>query len=198
MFYAMNLPEAGTINVNIISLTSVNLNGSVTNNGLPSAMRFEYGPTSQYGNEVVAVPDTVRGTAYVGVNCVLTGLSPAVHYHFRTKAVNPNGTGYGLDRTFFTGGAIAITSPASYIGTDAARLNGTVNAKSFSTAVKFEYGLTEQYGNEVAASPDTAFGTVNVDVYSSMVGLSPLTTYHFRLKAVNSNGITYGADMMFT
>ena len=91
--------------------------------------------------------------------------------------------------TVATGGATKI-SPQS------ATLNGTVNPRSKDTAYFFQYGPTVAYG---AQTPDigAGAGTVNAAAAADVIGLSPATTYHFRLVARNADGTTTGGDRSF-
>ncbi len=88
-----------------------------------------------------------------------------------------------------TGIAVDITQ-------NAATLQGSVNPYGLETAVYFEYGLTESYGTEVAA--DQSPITAQTDVTKTISDLDANTTYHFRVKAVNSGGTIYGSDQTFT
>jgi hypothetical protein len=92
----------------------------------------------------------------------------------------------------------ASTGAATDITTGSATLNGTVNPNGSSTTVTFEYGLTALYGTEVAADQSPVSGTTNVAVSKSINGLSPDTLCHYRVKAVNGGGTTYGSDRTFT
>ena len=94
--------------------------------------------------------------------------------------------------------ATATTAAAGAISGSGATLNGTVNANYASTAVTFEYGLTTSYGTSVSATPGTVTGGSNTSVSASLSGLSPNTTYHFRVVGVNSEGTTNGSDLTFT
>ncbi|WP_232727791.1 IPTL-CTERM sorting domain-containing protein [Acidovorax sp. 69] len=94
----------------------------------------------------------------------------------------------------------ATTDTATSITTTSATLNGTVNDKGASTTVTFDYGLTNAYGSSAAA---TTGGTVGAGAgaTAASVAISSLTcntTYHFRVKGVNSEGTTNGSDATFT
>jgi uncharacterized repeat protein (TIGR02543 family) len=92
------------------------------------------------------------------------------------------------------------TSAASGIGLNGATLNGTVNDNWSSTTVSFDYGLTTGYGTNVAATTGgtVAAGSGSTAVAVTLAALNCGTTYHFRVKAVNGVGTTYGADQGFT
>ena len=80
-----------------------------------------------------------------------------------------------------------------------AEIGGTVNPRGFATTYHFDYGLTSAYGLR-APQLDASAGSDASDHYVDQVltGLSPGTTYHFRLVATNTAGTTAGADHAFT
>jgi hypothetical protein len=78
-----------------------------------------------------------------------------------------------------------------------ATLNGTVNANNADATVSFEYGLTTAYGSTVDADPATVTGIATMPVTGTLAMLTP-NTYHYRIKAVNSKGTSYGGDQSFT
>lgn len=77
-------------------------------------------------------------------------------------------------------------------------MNGLVNANSLPTTVTFEYGITLSYGQTVNATPSSVTGNTITNVSANISGLISSTIYHFRVKAVNSLGTTYGSDLTFT
>lgn len=73
-------------------------------------------------------------------------------------------------------------------------VSGAVGANDGDTSVVFEFGPTTSYGYTTVATPSTV-GSGTVKTVSTVVnGLDPSVTWHFRLKAVNSSGTTYGQD----
>ena len=184
---------------NVTAVTAT-LNATVNPNDLSTTVTFEYGLTTSYGSTAAASPSPVTGNTMVNVMAEISGLLPATIYHYRVKTVNSIGTTYSEDKTFTTAGIppAATTSAATSKSTTGATLNGTVNANNTSTTVTFEYGTTTSYGQTVTASPSSVEGMTNTDVSASITGLTAGTSYHFRVKAVNSVGTTYGSDMTFT
>jgi len=92
----------------------------------------------------------------------------------------------------------ATTDATSGVSSSGATLNGTVNAQNDSTDVEFEYGLDTGYGTNVDADQSPVTGTSDTAVSKAITSLSPNTTYHYRVVAENSQGITNGLDRTFT
>jgi hypothetical protein len=91
---------------------------------------------------------------------------------------------------------VATTGGASNIAPSSVVLNATVNPKGAATTYFFQYGTTVIYGG---LTPSTAVGkgTTGVKVSVAVGGLAPATTYHYRVVAQNSKGITRGKDRTF-
>ncbi|MBN1182181.1 MAG: fibrobacter succinogenes major paralogous domain-containing protein [Bacteroidales bacterium] len=193
------LPSCSTQPATDITTTDATLYGTVNANDLSTTVTFEYGTTASYGQTVTATQSPINGNAIIIVSANISGLTEGTTYHFRIKTVNTLGTSYGDDKSFLTLGTapICTTQPATDPSTTVATLNGTVNPCHLSTIVTFEYGTTTNYGQEITAiqSPITENSVTNVS--SKISGLTSGTTYHFRVKATNSLGTTYGDDMTF-
>ena len=101
--------------------------------------------------------------------------------------------------TFTTPAPVAATTlaAAAITGTTAV-LNGTINANGGSAAVAFDYGLDTTYGTNVAGTPATVTGSTSTAVNVALTGLTPATTYHFRVNGTGSSSTVNGADMTFT
>ena len=193
------VPEAVTQSATNISATGAILNGSVNANYLLTTVTFEYGTSSIYGQTVTATQSPVTGSSLTNVTAETTGLVEGTTYHFRIKTENSLGTTLGNDMVFTTLGEVptAITQSACCLSSNVAKLNGTVNANYAATTVTFEYGTTEAYGSSVSASQSIITGNSPISVSANISGLNSGTTYHFRIKAVNSLGTTYGDDLTF-
>ena len=188
---------ASATNINIMSAT---LNGSINANYLSTIVNFEYGTTTSYGSIVTATQSPVTGNTSTNVNADITGLTSGTTYHYRIKAVNSLGTTYSNDITFTTLGQVptVTTLVATNINATGVTLNGSVNADYLSTVVTFEYGITTSYSNTVTATQSPVTGNAITNVSANITGLTVATIYHFRIKAVNSLGTTYGDDLTFT
>jgi hypothetical protein len=89
------------------------------------------------------------------------------------------------------------TLPANPVTPTTATLNGTVNPNGHATSYYFEWGTTISYGN-ATTTQSAGSGTNSVPVLAPISGLTPGATYHFRIAASNSFGISTGVDMVFT
>lgn len=88
------------------------------------------------------------------------------------------------------------TGGASKIGPGSATLSSSVNAKGKATVFFFQIGTTKTYGVNTAETAAGA-GTKALAHASSVVGLAPAQTYHYRAVARNADGTTVGADKSF-
>lgn len=102
-----------------------------------------------------------------------------------------------------TGVAVAASSPsvktraAVSIGNTSATLQATVNPNGSQTSYSFQYGPTSAYG-DTTASHSAGRGTKPVAVAIQVGGLTPGTTYHYRVLALNTSGSAIGFDGTFT
>ena len=92
----------------------------------------------------------------------------------------------------------AETSIAVNVSMTWASLEGVANANNQTTIVTFEYDTTTSYKHIIDAIPDTLTVNVNTGETAYISGLKENTKYHFRIKAINASGTTYGRDTTFT
>lgn len=97
-------PGASTASASGITASGATLNGSVNDNGLSTAVSFDYGTTIGYGSNVAA---TTGGTVGAGAGSTAVATSLAAlgcntSYHYRVKAVSDGGISYGSDASFTT------------------------------------------------------------------------------------------------
>ncbi|MGO9752637.1 MAG: hypothetical protein ACLP8S_25185 [Solirubrobacteraceae bacterium] len=79
------------------------------------------------------------------------------------------------------------------VSATAATLLGGVYPNGAYTTAYWQYGSGSAYGHRSAAVSLVA-GTAAVSVPATLTGLTPLTTYHYRLVASNDIGSSYGYD----
>ena len=195
------LPTISTIITSAVTATSSSIVGTVNAKGQLTTVAFEYGLTTDYGNEIIAVQSPVSGNTESTVSVNIAGLTMGTTYHYRIKATSIAGTVYGNDMAFtttFIPAPTVTTSASTNISTTSAKLNGTVNANGQYTTVTFEYGLTTNYGSTIAAIQSPVSGSLNVSVSADISSLTANTVYHYRVKAVSTGGTVYGENMSFT
>src|SRR5262249_46821940 len=92
------------------------------------------------------------------------------------------------------------TGEATDIGPGTATLHGELNPSGESTHYYFEWGETKSYGHQTPAAPgDESSAEELTQVETSLSGLlTSVTTYHYRIVAVNGLGTSYGSDREFT
>lgn len=136
-----------------------------------------------------------------GTNYTHESLTGGTTYYY--SAWSYTGGGYSTTYAqayatpYFLGAPAVETRDATGVTVSASTLNGyleALNQVGGSVTVSFEYGKTTGYGDTAAAgslaSPDS--------FYANISGLDSDTLYHFRAKAVGTEGTGYGDDMTFT
>jgi uncharacterized protein (TIGR02145 family) len=192
------VPVLSTTPVTNITATTATSGGSITSDGgaVITASGVCWGTAT---NPAILDSKTTDGTATGQFVSEITGLTAGATYHVRAYATNSVGTAYGADVQFSTLGQVpaSVTLAATNISTTGATLNGTVNPNYLSTTVTFEYGTTTSYGQTVTATQSPVTGNNTANVSADITELTIGTTYHFRVKTINSLGTVYGADMSF-
>ena len=91
----------------------------------------------------------------------------------------------------------AITGPVTSVGPTTATVTGSVNPNGQATTWYVDYGTSTSYGTKTP-NVSAGSGTANTAVSANLTGLTPGTTYHYRVVATNSSGTARGADGIFT
>jgi Fibronectin type III domain len=160
---------------------------------------FEYGQTSDYGSTTVPGPPLSADDTAHPVSVRLEGLAPETTYHYQVVALNFGGSSHSSDQTFTTAGRPIVTGQvASALTETSASVSALVNPSLSATAYHVEYGTTRAYGSSTPQSGSVGSDNSNHSVGANLTGLTPGTTYHFRVVAENSVGSTGGEDATFT
>jgi len=102
---------------------SATINGKVNGNGFNTSVSFDWGLTSEYGNNVTATPSSINGSNDVNVATNLTGLQSNTTYHYKINATNAINTTKSNDLIFTT--LVAKTIGDSYLGGKIAYLDAS-------------------------------------------------------------------------
>jgi len=200
---AAGAPTASTGDSSAVTDSQATVAGTVNPQGELTSYAFQYGTTTAYGQQT-GLGSAGSGSADVPVRADLAGLTAGTTYHYRVIATNASGTTVGADRTFRTTGtapppplAPSATTGGATVGDGTATLSGSVTPNGVATSYYFEFGTTANYGQQTPPR-SAGSGSAAVSVSASLSGLSPSTTYHYRLVAVGPNGaISIGADRTF-
>jgi hypothetical protein len=180
-----------------VTTSGAKLNGSVNANGQAATYYFEYGPTTSYGTKT-AVASAGSATTAKGVSATVNGLAASTTYHYRLVSSNASGTTFGGDQSFgILGPPIVQTGSAQNGTTTGATLTGSVNPQGRTTNWYFEYGTSTAYGSKTTAK-SAGSATTAIGVSAVISGLTPGTTYHYRVVGTSSAGTVRGADVAFS
>jgi len=193
------LPTLSTSSITNITATSATGGGNITSDG-NERITSRGVCWSIKANPTTSDSRTNDGDEMGQFVSTLIGLTAGSMYHVRAYATNSVGTSYGADLSFSTLGKPpeCISQPATNITPSGATLNGTVDANYLSTDISFEYGTTKSYGQTIISDQSPTEGNSITNVSANISGLTPGTTYHFRIISVNSVGTANGNDLTFT
>ena len=139
-------------------------------------------PSGEYGETKTATKNNGSGTWYL-------------HVQAKDAAGNESGV-VSASVNLYTQPS-ATTGSATSMTLDSAIINGNVDPNSDAATVIFEYGITENYGKSINATETPVTGNDEQPVNATLTGLDSNTSYHFRVKATNRAGTTYGEDEVF-
>lgn len=95
-------PTVATGGATSVTTSSAIVHGAVNANDHSSAVTFEYGQTTSYGQTVTAAQSPATGTGDTAVSARLGGLTHSTTFHYRVVGQNVDGTSHGADRSFVT------------------------------------------------------------------------------------------------
>ena len=180
---------------------NITLNAEFQGDGLDTKYFFEYGLTTEYGNET---PEQDAGvtSAATPISAEVEQFNGFRTYHYRVVAVNSFGETRGPDMTF-----VAPDTPKPGIGNTqvvsvsptSATVSSEVNPNHWETIYLFEWGDTHAFGTATPFSdPIGGLGNEPIEVTQELTGLTPGTLYFFRAVASNFRGTTNGEEVSFT
>ncbi len=158
------------------------------NNGVTNIVNFNQNQMYDLGDWLSAPCPQAHPHVQNAVGC--TGQSSDI------AATSPEGINLDVIGYDLAGTRIVTTNAATNVASSSATLNGTVNPNGLTTTVHFEYGTTTNYGSTTANQSYT--GNTTHSASANITGLSPNTTYHFRLVGTNNGGTSHGSDRTFT
>jgi phosphodiesterase/alkaline phosphatase D-like protein len=209
-------PTASTNEPAEVTDTTARLSGVLDGMGADTHYYFNYGLDNSYGGDgtlggsVPAAPGEDAGVVSENTpeSVLLTGLSPHTTYHYQLFAQNVGfcfcdlsaQRAHGTDVEFTTLALppVAVADPSGgNISPNSATVTGSANLQGVPGSYQFEYGPSTAYGSSTAVS---ALGgsVLGQAVSANLSGLTPNTTYHYRLLVANDGGTEHSADETFT
>lgn len=179
--------------------SGAHLSGTVDPHGESGSAHFEYRRVGA-GDWISGSDQAVSGEGPQPVEEDLTGLLANSTYEVRLSANVSGVSETSAPQQFKTEivAPTATTLEAAEIDGSSATLRGSVNPNGTATTFYFEYGLTEAYGSKIPLTPAPAGAGQGALQYTrTLSGLQAGETYHFRIVAESSGGVTQGADRTF-
>ena len=164
---------------------------------------FEWGTDTTYGHTTSVPPGEDAGSAPgpKAVFAAIAELDNYTTYHYRVVATNSLGTSYGNDETVRTLAPIMPTVGGTYakdVTADSALVGAEISPGFGETTYRFDYGPGSSFssvtlpvvlgGDDDGTYPATAL----------LTGLTPGTTYEYRVIANNFGGTAHGPTQSFT
>jgi WD40 repeat protein len=193
------IPDVTTGDASGIGVNSITLNGTVNPNEAGSVTcQFVWGVTSSFGQTVPCSEPVADGNSPVAVHAELTGLQPDTTYHYRLQASNAKGTNPGeaaQDHVVTTLGAGIHATSTSDVTSASVTFDATIDPNGSPTTFYVQFGTSTAYGQQAPRPPGDTVGASKGDMEVSVhvqQGISPGTTYHYRVVAVSEIEVSPG------
>lgn len=186
-----------TLAASDIDDSSATLHGRLDPDGIPTTYYFEYGLKGEF---TARTPDvTLSGAGIEFVEADVSNLRPGERYSYRLVARNALGTTKGEAVTLDVAGPPRVAGArATDVTATSATLQARINGWGYSTAYRFEYGPTPEYGFSVPTTPEELeVEDGYVSVSQELSNLQPGITYHFRIVATNQWGTAVSRNTTF-
>jgi hypothetical protein len=190
-----------TTAANLITATSANTGGTITNSGASNVTIRGVCYSSTATTPTIANTKTNNGTGIGTFNSSLLGLTADTTYYIRAYATNGIGTAYGDVKTFNTSVAtipVGITTfLASTITQTTASSGGSITNDGGATIIARGVCWSNTTSTPTIANTKSIDGSGVGTYISSLTTLSPGTTYYVRSYATNNVGTAYGNIISF-
>lgn len=198
-------PKLGPVSAVAIG-TNVIVTANVFTHGTQTNWSIDYGLTSAYGTtDNVVTPVAADTSGSSAVTATITGLTASTPYDLKVTVSNGLGSDSSANVAVSTTTAedlclfklCPVGGTASY-DTTAGTLSTVIYTYGVpATTWSVEYGTLPSYGSTVSGGTATADANGPTPVSVSIPGLTPGTTYYYRIDATNTRGSTQGVGGTF-
>ena len=182
-----------TVNSPFSSTTILNGTYYLNNTYGVTSAYFEWGTSTSYGTTIDMTSSVNASTTTTGVypvsSSALTGLTPGTTYHYRFVIVTNGVTVPGADMTFTSALAPSVDVTHDYPGGTTATLEG-IFALNGGTFVSGEFEISSDGGSTWSTPTGGTLTGSTTTPTVNLTGLTPGTTYHYKLTVTNSEGTT--------
>jgi hypothetical protein len=183
-----------------ITISGATVSGNVSSDGgsTVTARGIQY---SLFPN-MTSPGTSASGTGTGGFSATLTGLTLGTTYYVRAYATNTTGTSYGAIYNFTTlGGPLvetvipySITSSTAQVGCNILSIGGSV-LTARGVVISTSPGPTLSTGSVFS---DLYYGSAVPQYLTKLTSLNKDTTYYIRAYATNTQGTSYGEELIFS
>lgn len=199
-------PTVTIENATEVAYTTAKVKGTVDSSEEPTTWRFQAATEADF-SDAIDGPEGAIEEGAATVKGKFTGLAPETTYHLRLIAVNADGENSEEAASSFETKAVEAPTVTGVKATNVeftqAKVLGQVSLADedpgFNASCRFEYVTDDEFTAEgfenpasTSCQPETieASSPQPVAVKAEFTGLTPTTTYHFRVVASNLGGET--------
>jgi hypothetical protein len=202
-FTTLNIPTLTTLAATSITSSSAISGGNITSDGGSLVIRrglvYNTIPISDTGTNPKVI-DVSGGTGSYA--SLLSSLTPNTTYYILAFAVNANGVAYGNVLTFNTivASIPTVTWAGVTLGVTTSVVNGNVTSEGSAPVTRrgFIYSTTTPLPADTNSGIKVIATGGGLGAFqSTLTGLTALTIYYIRPFAVNSVGVSFGAETSF-
>jgi uncharacterized protein (TIGR02145 family) len=192
------LPVVSTFAISQITNESVKSGGNITNDGDGSIIQRGV-CWSEKPNPTINDRKTLDGSGKGQYVSALSGLNASTKYYLRAYATNISGTSYGDEKEFITllPTLPTITSTLENLDIEFATMSGVVTNKGGVNISSIGLCWNTTPGVTILNSQKKEFLNTESFIFN-LTGLTSATTYYYKTYAINSVGISYSAEKVFT
>jgi len=196
------LPDVTTKDATVNSNNSAILNGEVKSFGTSIVTRrgfcYSTSPNPDFSSNTVSV-----GSGDGIFNIEITGLVRNQDYYVKAFAENSKGVVFGVQKTFTTTNISNNLPVISTVGvtnatSSSASSGGIITSDGGSSIIEKGVCWSQSPNPTIALPTKTSNGSGISTFTSSVFNLNPNTSYYLRAYATNSNGTSYGNEVVFS